>query len=82
MSVDETNWCRRRSSAPALVNRLTDSFPRCILHSGLQSLTLERRLVEPKHTATFSFRDDSSETLLDVCPHGRPYFCREPFLVL
>src|SRR4030095_14141661 len=74
---ERANWYRPRSSAPFLINRFTDSFPRCILHPGLKSLALERRLAEPKHTATLSFRDDAPETLLDICPHRRPFFCRE-----
>src|SRR5262245_34928291 len=77
MSVDGANWRRQRSSARSLVNRFTDSFPGCLLHSGLKPLALERRLAKPKQHATFSFCDDPSETLLDVCTNRRPFFCRE-----
>src|SRR5262245_62206580 len=71
------NWYQRRSSTPSLVNRFTDSFPRCILHPGLKALALERRLAKPKYAAAFSFRDDSSETLLDKGPDRRPFLRRE-----
>ena len=68
---------RHESSAHSLINSFTHSFPGSILHPGLKSLALERRLAKPKHPVTFSLGDDSSETLLDVSPNRGAFFCRE-----
>jgi hypothetical protein len=62
---------------PVFENRVTDSFPGCVLDAGLKALALERPLAQAKLTAVFVFDEDPTEAFFHVGSDRRPLLRRE-----